>query len=42
MIGHCLDDETEFGILWMGDHGLQEVGCTAAITQLLRRPRTGG
>ncbi len=29
MIGECLEEESEFGILWMGDDGLQEIGCAA-------------
>ena len=29
MIGECLEGESEFGILWMGDDGLQEVGLHA-------------
>jgi len=41
MIESCLEDESPFGILWMGDHGLQEVGCTAEITQLLERAEDG-
>ena len=35
MIGECLENETEFGILWLSDDGLKEVGCTARITRLL-------
>ena len=41
MIETCLEEESEFGILWMGDHGLQEIGCTAEITQLLERADDG-
>jgi len=41
MIGECLEDESEFGILWMGDDGLQEVGCCARIDQLLERMEDG-
>ena len=28
MIGECLDEEREFGIVWLSDDGLQEIGCT--------------
>jgi Lon protease-like protein len=35
MIGECLDDEREFGIVWVSDNGLKETGCSARITQLL-------
>jgi Lon protease-like protein len=41
MIGECLDEEREFGILWMSDKGLREVGCTARIEQLLERMEDG-
>jgi len=37
MIGECLERESEFGIVWLGDDGLREVGCTARITQVLDR-----
>ena len=41
MIGECLDDETEFGILWLSDEGLREVGCSARITRVLERFEDG-
>jgi Lon protease-like protein len=37
MIGECLDQEREFGILWLGDGGLREVGCSARIERVLER-----
>jgi Lon protease-like protein len=37
MIGVCLDDEREFGILWLSDDGLKEIGCSARITRVLER-----
>ncbi len=37
MIGECLEGGTEFGVVWLSDDGLREVGCTAEITQLLDR-----
>jgi Lon protease-like protein len=37
MIGECLDDEREFGILWLSDDGLKEIGCSARITRVLER-----
>ena len=27
MIGRCLEEESEFGIVWMADDGLRPVGC---------------
>src|SRR3954447_19421843 len=41
MIDECIDSGTEFGIVWMADDGLKEVGCTARITQLLERMEDG-
>ena len=41
MIGRCLDDGSEFGIVWMSDDGLKEVGCSARITQLLEQMDDG-
>ena len=41
MIGECLENESSFGIIWMSDEGLQPVGCSAEITQLLERMEDG-
>ena len=41
MVGECLERESEFGILWMADGGLREIGCTARVTQLLERMEDG-
>src|SRR3954462_8884020 len=41
MIGECIEAGTEFGIVWMADDGLKDVGCTARITQLLERMEDG-
>jgi Lon protease-like protein len=41
MIGECLDSGAEFGIIWMSDDGLKDVGCTARVTQLLERMDDG-
>jgi len=35
MIGECLEQDTPFGILWLADDGLREIGCTALVTQVL-------
>jgi Lon protease-like protein len=37
MIGECLEQETEFGIVWLSDSGLKEVGCAARVTRVLER-----
>ena len=41
MINLCLEDSTEFGIVWLGDDGLAEIGCTARITELIDRMDDG-
>ena len=41
MIGECLDLDREFGILWLSDEQLNEVGCAARITQVLERMEDG-
>jgi Lon protease-like protein len=35
MIGECLESDSEFGIVWLSDDGLRDVGCTARVTQTL-------
>jgi Lon protease-like protein len=37
MIGECLEEESEFGIIWLSDDGLKEIGCTARISRVLER-----
>jgi Lon protease-like protein len=37
MIGKCLEQETEFGIVWLSDDGLKEIGCAARVTKVLER-----
>ena len=37
MIGTCLEDDSEFGIVWLSDEGLREIGCTARITRVIER-----
>jgi Lon protease-like protein len=37
MISECLDGEGEFGIIWLSDDGLKEVGCSARISRVLER-----
>jgi Lon protease-like protein len=37
MIGECLDEDREFGIIWLSDDGLKEVGCSARIERVLER-----
>ena len=41
MVNECLEEATEFGIVWLGEDGLAEVGCTAHITELIDRMADG-
>ena len=41
MIGECLKEEREFGIIWLADDALKDVGCAARITQVLERFEDG-
>jgi Lon protease-like protein len=41
MIGECRERESEFGIVWLSDDGLSEVGCTARVTQVLAELEDG-
>jgi Lon protease-like protein len=37
MIGECLAQESEFGIVWLSDDGLKEIGCSARVSKVLER-----
>ena len=37
MIGECLEQDREFGIVWLSDDGLKDVGCALEIEQVLER-----
>jgi Lon protease-like protein len=37
MIGECVENKTEFGIVWLSDGGLKEVGCSARVSKVLER-----
>jgi Lon protease-like protein len=41
MIDECLRQEQEFGIVWLSDDGLREVGCACAIDRVLERMDDG-
>jgi len=41
MIAHCLEEESEFGIVWISDDGLQAVGCACEIAEILERMPDG-
>jgi len=35
MVARCLAEESEFGIVWVSDDGLREVGCACEIAEIL-------
>jgi Lon protease-like protein len=37
MIGECVESDAEFGIVWLSDDELHEIGCTARVTEVLER-----
>lgn len=37
MIGECIETDTEFGIIWLSDERLHEIGCTARVTDVVER-----
>src|SRR5689334_22045857 len=41
MIGECLEQQTEFGIVWLSDDGLKDIGCGARIERVLERFEDG-
>jgi Lon protease-like protein len=41
MIGECIEEEREFGIVWLADDGLKEIGCSARISRVLERFEDG-
>jgi Lon protease-like protein len=41
MMNECLRDEREFGIVWLSDDGLREIGCACEIERVLERMDDG-
>lgn len=41
MMERCLADGSEFGIVWLSDDGLREVGCACEITEVVERDDDG-
>jgi Lon protease-like protein len=37
MIGHCLEEGSEFGIVWMAEDGLRPIGCACEIAEVVER-----
>jgi Lon protease-like protein len=41
MINECLAAGSEFGILWLADDGLREIGCACSIERVIERDEEG-
>jgi Lon protease-like protein len=41
MIAECLDQESEFGIVWLSDEGLRDIGCSARIVRVVEEMDDG-
>ena len=37
MIGECLEKQTEFGVVLAQDNSMENIGCTATITEVVRK-----
>jgi Lon protease-like protein len=37
MVDHCLEHETEFGIVWLSEDGLKHTGCAVEVAEVLER-----
>ncbi len=37
MIARCLEEQSEFGIVWQSDDGLRPIGCACEIAEVLER-----
>jgi Lon protease-like protein len=41
MIGECLAEEREFGVVWLADDGLHDIGCACRIERVLETLEDG-
>jgi Lon protease-like protein len=41
MIERCIDERSEFGIVWMADDGLRPIGCACEIAEIVERMDDG-
>jgi Lon protease-like protein len=41
MMNECLSQKTEFGIVWLSDESLREIGCACKIERVLERMEDG-
>ena len=42
MFAECLERESEFGIVWATEDGLQPIGCACEIERVIEQGRTDG
>jgi Lon protease-like protein len=42
MVGECLDEGREFGIVWAAEDGVRSNGCAMQVTEVLERHEDGG
>ena len=41
MVGECIDQGSEFGLIWLSDDGLKTVGCACRVEEVLERMEDG-
>jgi Lon protease-like protein len=41
MVARCLEEQSEFGIVWLADDGLRPIGCACEIAEILERMPDG-
>jgi Lon protease-like protein len=41
MLGQCIESESEFGIVWMSDEGLRDIGCACEVEQMIEEMDDG-
>jgi Lon protease-like protein len=41
MMSECMEHESEFGIVWLSDEGLRDIGCACEIDRVLERLEDG-
>ncbi len=41
MMAYCLEHSSDFGVVWMADDGLREIGCACTIEKVLERMEDG-
>jgi Lon protease-like protein len=41
MMARCLEEPSEFGIVWLADDGLRQIGCACEVAEVLERMEDG-